>query len=265
MKKYKISEVAKIFNISRETLLYYDKIGILKPDLIDSSNNYRYYFEESITKLGFILILKDFDLSLKEIKEYLESNEKEKSLKVLFKRLEIIEKQLISLEKAKNRVLDEIKEIKETSLTKENFPFLEEIPPQSIFLLPVAMPKGEKELQETLVKLRTYSKNLDVGKRISILKKENLLNGRYLEPEYVGYVLNSSEDNENLPGLFCACILHKKETKKIHETYSVLLNFIKENNFKIIGDVREYFNDCVVNNGKNKGRIVKICIPISNQ
>lgn len=265
MKKYKISEVAKIFNISRETLLYYDKIGILKPDYIDETNNYRYYFEESITKLGFILILKDSHLSLEEIKKYLSSNEKEKSLNVLYKRLDIVDKQLIALNKAKIRILNEIEEIKEISTNPDSFPFLEEIPSEHVFLLPVEMPKTEKELQISLANLRKATKNLDVGKRISILKKENLLKGKYLEPEYVGYVINSSPKKQVLEKTLCACFLHKKETRYMYESYEILLKYIEKNKFDIIGDVREYFNDCVVNNGKNKGRMIKICIPISSK
>ncbi len=37
-----IGELAKLFNISTDTLRYYDKIGLLKPKY-DKDNGYRYY------------------------------------------------------------------------------------------------------------------------------------------------------------------------------------------------------------------------------
>lgn len=264
MKKYKISEIAKIFNISRETLLFYDKIGILKPTFIDSSNKYRYYDEDSITKLGFILILKDSHFSLKEIKEYLDCQEKEKALKILYEKLNIIEKEIEVFTKAKKKILSEIEEINEISMNKNNFPFIEEILDEKVFLIPVPEPKGEPELQASLTKLREIKNNLNVNKRITIIKKENFLNSNFFNIEFVGYTLHESEKNleKNSSNLY-ACIFHKKETKKIGESYQLLLNFIKKNNFKISGDSKEIFNDSVVNSGKTKGRIIKICIPIS--
>lgn len=40
-------QVSKIFNISKDTLRYYDKMGLLKPE-INKSNGYRYYSQEHI-------------------------------------------------------------------------------------------------------------------------------------------------------------------------------------------------------------------------
>ena len=57
-KKYKIGEVAKLFNISRRTLLHYDEIDLFKPIIIDENNGYRYYLEEQLMDLYFILDLK---------------------------------------------------------------------------------------------------------------------------------------------------------------------------------------------------------------
>ncbi|MGM0852388.1 MAG: MerR family DNA-binding transcriptional regulator [Bacillota bacterium] len=40
-KLYSIGEVDKLNNISIQTLLYYDKIGLFKPVSVDSTSNYR--------------------------------------------------------------------------------------------------------------------------------------------------------------------------------------------------------------------------------
>ena len=44
---YKIGEVSKMFNISKEMLRYYEKKGVLHPKRIDE-NNYRVYDEMDI-------------------------------------------------------------------------------------------------------------------------------------------------------------------------------------------------------------------------
>ena len=41
-KGYLVGEVSKITGISKQTLRFYDKIGLLKPKHVDSDNHYRY-------------------------------------------------------------------------------------------------------------------------------------------------------------------------------------------------------------------------------
>lgn len=44
---YKISEFVRLTGLSKETLRYYSKVGLLEPAYVDSDNNYRYYDEGS--------------------------------------------------------------------------------------------------------------------------------------------------------------------------------------------------------------------------
>jgi len=63
---YTIGQLAKELKINKETIRYYEKIGLLseaKKDL----NGYRVYSKDDIKKITFILIVKDYDFSLKEI------------------------------------------------------------------------------------------------------------------------------------------------------------------------------------------------------
>lgn len=41
--KFIIGDMAKIHNVSTQTLRYYDKIGLLNPKVVDKNNGYRYY------------------------------------------------------------------------------------------------------------------------------------------------------------------------------------------------------------------------------
>lgn len=40
---YRIGEVSQVSGVSKDTLHFYSKIGLLVPDYIDANNQYRYY------------------------------------------------------------------------------------------------------------------------------------------------------------------------------------------------------------------------------
>ncbi|SHH80423.1 MerR family transcriptional regulator [Clostridium intestinale] len=64
---YKIGEVVKKLNINRETIRYYENIGLLTENKRDK-NGYRLYSEDEVEKVEFILMVKSYGFSLKEIK-----------------------------------------------------------------------------------------------------------------------------------------------------------------------------------------------------
>ena len=71
-----VNEVSKIANISRKTLFYYDKIGLLLPKKRIGSQHTKMYDKTAIHKLHQIQMYKNAGLLLREIKEILnESNE----------------------------------------------------------------------------------------------------------------------------------------------------------------------------------------------
>ncbi len=63
---YSIGQMAKKFALSRSTLLYYDKIGLLKPSE-RSSSNYRLYTEEDYQKMVQIDVYRQAGMPLKQI------------------------------------------------------------------------------------------------------------------------------------------------------------------------------------------------------
>lgn len=63
--KYKISEFAKTFGLSTESIRYYEKIGLLK-SYRNEENNYRYYDNWDLFDLSNYLIYKNFNFSLEE-------------------------------------------------------------------------------------------------------------------------------------------------------------------------------------------------------
>ena len=65
--EYKVNELAKISGISTRTLRYYDEIGLLTPDRLNS-NGYRVYTQEHVNTLQQILFYRELGVPLDEIK-----------------------------------------------------------------------------------------------------------------------------------------------------------------------------------------------------
>ena len=63
---YTVRELARLACVSVRTLHYYDRIGLLKPD-VRNANGYRLYGEGSILPLQQILFFREIGYSLEDI------------------------------------------------------------------------------------------------------------------------------------------------------------------------------------------------------
>ena len=62
-----VKEVSELTGISVRTLHYYDEIGLFKPTEVTEAG-YRLYDDKAIEKLGQILVFRELDLPLADIK-----------------------------------------------------------------------------------------------------------------------------------------------------------------------------------------------------
>lgn len=69
MKKYTVKQVSELLNIPKDTLIYYDKLDIVKPQRGD--NGYRYYSDDDINDLKYVEVMKNIEYSLDEIRQTL--------------------------------------------------------------------------------------------------------------------------------------------------------------------------------------------------
>lgn len=67
--KMTTKEMEQAFGISRKTLFFYEEEGLLHPER--KENGYREYRDEDIGRLKEILLLRNMDISLGEVKKYL--------------------------------------------------------------------------------------------------------------------------------------------------------------------------------------------------
>lgn len=71
-KLFTIGQFAKLHEINKKTLMWYDEIGLLKPALI-KENGYRYYTYQQSSALEIILMLRELNVSISEIQTFLKN------------------------------------------------------------------------------------------------------------------------------------------------------------------------------------------------
>ena len=75
MKNYfTISEFAKLRDININSLRYYEKLGLLKPAIVDEHTGYRYYSAEQVSILNKIILCIQLGIPLKEMIQFLDED-----------------------------------------------------------------------------------------------------------------------------------------------------------------------------------------------
>ena len=98
-KTFSISEMSRITDIPINTLKHYDRIGLFKPAIVNPDSLYRYYTPEQIYTLVLIKDLRSINMSIQEIRDYLDNKNFKKSLDILQKELIETESELDALKK----------------------------------------------------------------------------------------------------------------------------------------------------------------------
>lgn len=93
---YTIGEMAQFFGLSRQTLIYYDKIGLFKPAAVNAAGH-RFYVPMQIPVLRLVCLLKDLGLELKEIDSIIDSRETDQLVSYLHARRDEIEEHIEEL------------------------------------------------------------------------------------------------------------------------------------------------------------------------
>ncbi|SDO21756.1 MerR family transcriptional regulator, activator of bmr gene [Psychrobacillus sp. OK028] len=138
-----IGEVAKLSNISVQTLRYYDQINLFKPFGVNSSNRYRFYQNTQLYYLDIIKSLKYLGLSLEEVKSVLKLKPEEL---------------VIYLEDQEKRIEEQFQRLNKTKQVLQRKK--EQI--QSFVLEPNMMTVSRKNLSEQkIVKIKAHNMKVD--------------------------------------------------------------------------------------------------------
>jgi DNA-binding transcriptional MerR regulator len=189
---YKIKEVADMAGISVRMLHHYDKIGLLKPESVNSAG-YRLYSDENLDRLQQILFFKELSFPLKEIKVILDSPnfDKKEALKVhkqllLEKKLRL-EKIIESVDKTINSMEGDFKMDKKDIFNVFDMSKIEE-----------HQKKYSKEVKEKYGNTSAYKES---NKKISKYTKEdwnNIIKGWNEIYKKLANLMDKSPDNKEV-------------------------------------------------------------------
>ncbi len=82
-----IGQFAALHGINKKTLMWYDEIGLFRPAAINSENGYRCYSYHQSSILETILLLRELDVSIGEIKGFMQNRSAESLRCLLDERL----------------------------------------------------------------------------------------------------------------------------------------------------------------------------------
>ena len=134
--KLTVSKFAKLHNINKRTLHYYDDIGLFSPQYI-GENGYRYYDYRQSFVLENILMLKELHMSIDEIKQYLANPNVNDFMNLSKQCLEDIDKQIAYLQKTKELLIRKQKQIEESQKIQDQDIFIIDREEEWIFCTPV--------------------------------------------------------------------------------------------------------------------------------
>lgn len=98
-----IKRTAELYDLSADTLRYYEKIGLLSPQR-EQGNGYRMYRSDDFAKLNMIVSMLRMNFSLKEVKHYLDHHNLQTNIDLLTQEMTEIDEAIDRLQARKRRV-----------------------------------------------------------------------------------------------------------------------------------------------------------------
>ena len=163
---YTISEMARMFGISRQTLIYYDRIGLFKPAQVNDKG-YRLYSPLQIPYLRLICMLTDLGLSLDEVSRLLRHSDLDAITEHLRQRVEALDAQAAEVERERADVAERLEFYDSARywLAHEGEPELRELPERRAMFVPFPEGRelGRATLHTTLMQTFARAKELAGG------------------------------------------------------------------------------------------------------
>lgn len=268
---FSIGEIAKMFNISTQTLRLYDRIDLLKPAHIKRDSGYRYYSIEQFVKLDCIKMCKTMGLSLEEIKELIGNDSSiESMVEIVKQQKKALDYKIAELNKMKSHFNSFENRINESLKIGFNNIVLANNEERYVIKYKYTS-KTNEELEVNLRKVIIDAEekygilNSDIGFTISY--KDIINNNKVIFKDLAIHLYDDKKhiDSDNISvlpkGIYLTMYIDDSSFDN-RKYYNQIIEYAKENNIEVIGDFIETEIIARVNKegkGNNLAKIELLC------
>lgn len=237
--RYLIGQAAKFLNLSKDTLRYYDKIGIISPRK-DINNGYRYYTMDEVISLTYILALKELDIPLDEIKCIVHNNKLSDMVNVIERQNKIIDKKINELKKIKSTINSFGKLFSRAEEDLDKFKIVEN---KNIIYKDIS-----EDIDESMVKVveefNGYSDLVNIV--YTIIIKEDYFTSNDLDKNYkcaMSCEQSGNEQLKNIEGAYeykkrrCLYTVMRIVDDIVEDNLEIIKKYMSENNIEACGDI----------------------------
>ena len=274
MKWLSVGQMAKLNQVSEQTLRLYDKEGLLVPCHRGGDNNYRYYDIKQGAILDMIQYMKSLGMKLKEIKFHLDNKDIGYLDTILHQRQIQIEEEINELKfqrRAVERTIESFERYR--AAPSDGTIVMEYIGKRQMYLVDTDINFYDQGIEVYEENLRTLRNRLAQDKLPqiyfsnagSILREKNLLERNFYSTEVFVFVdreFVSEELITTIPASTYLCIYCDNFYKE-KEAAELLLDKIEEEGYTICGDyICETVAELPVIGSGERGMYLRLQIPI---
>ncbi|MEM9777756.1 MAG: GyrI-like domain-containing protein [Chloroflexota bacterium] len=248
----RIGMFAKVGQVSVKTLHFYEKKGLLFPELIDDFTGFRYYSINQLPQLNRILALKGLGLSLKQVRTILQDELSAEEVRGMLRlRQAELEKQVGEMQAQLERVAARINQIELEGKMSDYDVVLKTVEPilvagrRIIVTENIEYPMGLPEaFNETCAHVEKNGKQIGPGIAVwytPIDAQEEDVEAAV--PINQPIAITDKIQVHELPEERMASLLFKGKMNDFMRGYETLLKWIEANNYIVTGPYREVYHD----------------------
>ena len=238
---FSTGEFAKLCNVNKKTLFYYDEIGLFKPEIV-KENGYRYYSVYQLEVFDIIHTLRDLGVPLKQIKSFIDERNPKSVVKFFEYKTGEIENEIKQLRRKQEIMSNKIKIIKEAEKIRDNIDNLSiEEQDEEYLVLSKNIDKSKFPYDSEVYANHLnycYNQDLYIGYPLGFIKT---IDDLYSENDYAYtyyYTKVNKNDGENIikkaKGNYLVGYLNGSYID-IPGLYKKMLDYVKTHNLELIG------------------------------
>ncbi len=240
---FPISQFAKLSRTTRDTLLYYDRIGLLSP-IARGENKYRYYSSDQLAVTNVIRALQESGLSLAELKEWHDRRTPENMDGTLTNQIEWIDGKVEDLLRTKKLLSTLRQSIRSAGNVDEKAITIQFLPETGIILGGVNDYSKGKNEYDALIRFyhSIENKYLDADLNYPVwgfFPEERVRRGDWLKPER--YYFQNPGGRDKRPAAYYAIGYTRGGYGRSDALYRRLIGYINEHGFEISGGAYEEY------------------------